>query len=216
MQPQTLLNRMRELEHRRLCHLRPDVRYEHLDSLADPPAGPNSTRMLRVLRSKYAVATAAKELSNCALAYAERVQKRGYVLVAMVDGTGRAKGLAGWSKGGRSWDHHPVEHGNQTASPETKALFDAFLPVLRAWRAPDHPSPTALISVHGIDPKSSDLLARAGVPDLASLAALADSEPRMSEVWRAISEDAEAGQSLKGRVSNNLEQFANEARSLVQ
>ena len=43
-----------------------------------------------------------------------------------------------------------------------------------------------MISVHGIDPKSSDLLARAGVPDLASLAALANSEPRMREVWRAI------------------------------
>ena len=73
MQPQTLLNRMRELEHRR--QLGPDVRYDHLDSLADPPAGPNSTRMLRVLRSKHAVAKAAKELSNCALAYAEQVQQ---------------------------------------------------------------------------------------------------------------------------------------------
>ena len=208
MPPRTLLNCMRELKrHRQLVRqLGPDERYAHLDSLEDPPAEPGSTHVLRVLRSKYDVAMAADELNNCALSYAERVKRRKYVLVAMVDGTGRAKALAGYvterNLGQASWDHDPVERGNRTASAEKRALFDAFLPTLRAWGC--EVNSISLRQLPGIGKATRALLVRAGVPNVGSLQALANDLSRLQEVRTAILADAEASPQLMSRAMTIL------------
>jgi hypothetical protein len=136
MQPPTLLNRMRELNLLRLARrqLGPDVgHYSHLDSLKDPIAQPSSAHVLRVLRNRHTVAKVSKELNNCAMSYAKRVERGKYVLVAIVDATGKAKALAGYEPGDESWSHKPVEKNNVSASEETCALFDDYLSVLTAW-----------------------------------------------------------------------------------
>jgi hypothetical protein len=133
---------MRELE--RLHQLGPDVHYSHLDSLKDPTAEPSSAHVLRVLRSKHTIAKVSKELNNCAMSYATRVERGKYVLVAIVDATGKAKALAGYRPGDESWSHEPVEKNNVSASEETCALFDDYLSVLTAWGRQSRPSPKPL------------------------------------------------------------------------
>ena len=135
MQPPTLLNRMRELNLLRQLQLGPDVgHYSHLDSLKDPIAQPSSAHVLRVLRNRHTVAKVSKELNNCAMSYAKRVERGKYVLVAIVEhATGKAKALAGYEPGDVSWSHKPVEKNNVSASAETCALFDDYLSVLTAW-----------------------------------------------------------------------------------
>jgi hypothetical protein len=140
MQPPTLLNRMRELN--LLRQLGPDVgHYSHLDSLKDPIAQPSSAHVLRVLRNRHTVAKVSKELNNCATSYAKRVERGKYVLVAIVDATGKAKALAGYEPGDESWSHKPVEKNNVPASVETCALFDDYLSVLTAWGRQSRPKP---------------------------------------------------------------------------
>jgi hypothetical protein len=140
MQPPTLLNRMRELN--LLRQLGPDVgHYSHLDSLKDPIAQPSSAHVLRVLRNRHTVAKVSKELNNCAMSYAKRVERGKYVLVAIVDATGKAKALAGYEPGDESWSHKPVEKNNVSASAETCALFDDYLSVLTAWGRQSRPNP---------------------------------------------------------------------------
>ena len=131
MRPLTLLNRMRELN--LLRQLGPDVHYSHLDSLKDPIAQPSSAHVLRVLRNRHTIAKVSKELNNCAMSYAKWVERGKYVLVAIVDATGKAKALAGYEPGDESWSHAPVEKNNVSASVETCALFDDYLSVLTAW-----------------------------------------------------------------------------------
>ena len=134
MQPLTLLNRMRELNLLRQLQLGPDVgHYSHLDSLKDPIAQPSSAHVLRVLRNRHTIAKVSKELNNCAMSYAKWVERGKYVLVAIVDATGKAKALAGYRPGDESWSHKPVEKNNVSASEETCALFDDYLSVLTAW-----------------------------------------------------------------------------------
>jgi len=141
MQPPTLLNRMRELN--LLRQLGPDVgHYSHLDSLKDPIAQPSSAHALRVLRNRHTVAKVSKELNNCAMSYAKRVERGKYVLVAIVEhATGKAKALAGYEPGDESWSHEPVEKNNVSASKETRALFDDYLSVLTAWGRQSRPNP---------------------------------------------------------------------------
>ena len=140
MQPLTLLNRMRELKRLHL-QLGPDVHYSHLDSLKDPIAQPSSAHGLRVLRSKHTIAKVSKELNNCAMSYATLVERGKYVLVAIVDATGKAKALAGYKPGDEYWSHEPVEKNNVIASEETCELFDDYLSMLTAWSRQSRPKP---------------------------------------------------------------------------
>ena len=127
---------MRAAEDRR--QLGPDVRFSHLDDIADPAPAEDGGSSLRVLRSSHEIARVARDLHNCARRYIGRVQKRGYVLVALFKGD-KAVALAGHA-GGPEWDHRPVAANNRTASAEVGARFDAFLPMLRQRAAP--PAPT--------------------------------------------------------------------------
>ena len=82
LQPRTLLRRLREAAE--LRRLGPDVRFSHLDAIEDPPTDGDAS--LRVLRSSHEIARVARDLHNCARGYIGRVQKRGYVLVALFKG----------------------------------------------------------------------------------------------------------------------------------
>jgi hypothetical protein len=115
--------------------------YSHLDSLKDPIAQPSSAHVLRVLRNRHTIAKVSKELNNCAMSYAKWVERGKYVLVAIVDATGKAKALAGYEPGDESWSHKPVEKNNVSASVETCALFDDYLSVLTAWGRQSRPNP---------------------------------------------------------------------------
>ena len=143
MQPPMLLNRMRDnyRELERLRQLGPDVHYSHLDSLKDPTAEPSSAHALRVLRNRHTVAKVSKELNNCAMSYAKWVERGKYVLVAIVDATGKAKALAGYKPGDEYWSHEPVEKNNVIASEETCELFDDYLSMLTAWSRQSRPKP---------------------------------------------------------------------------
>ena len=125
--------------HARLCHSRPaersalrrlgpDVRFTHLDAVKDPPADGDAS--LRVLRSSHELDRVGKELRNCAGSYGRRVD---YALVALYKGD-KVEALAGYARGGRSWDHRPVAKCNRNASEEVLARFDTFLPTLREWK----------------------------------------------------------------------------------
>ena len=200
MPPQMLLNCMRELERQR--QLGPDVRYQHLDGLADPIPEPNGEQKLRVLRSKHDVARAAKELRNCALSYADRVQAGQYVLVAMVSSTGCAEALAGFQRtaGNRehsqTWNHRPVEKNNRPASESMLNLFNSYLPALSDWANQAVPVETGnvpanfraqnLQKVCGIGRATSAALRRAGITDIPALAALANDRERHLEVLEAL------------------------------
>ncbi len=133
--PMTLLRRVRELQIARLTG--PEVRFTHLDSLADGPINACGEQ-LQVLRSKYAIIETAKRLRNCAASFATRVENKQYVLVSLVDtetGVPKALGGANVSRIGNGnqrvvsefWDQ-VVERSNREPSPATQTAFDAYLP----------------------------------------------------------------------------------------
>jgi hypothetical protein len=213
---------MRELEARR--QLGPDVRYHHLDEIRDPPAESADGSSLCVLRSKYEIARVATELKNCARSYTDQVQEGEYVLVAMLDAAGRAVALAGYLRqGGRHWDHRPVLRSNQTAPQEIRNRFDGYLPALRYWSRStilEGWSMTrrkrSLINVPGVGPAMREALVRAGILDMAALAALTTDDARFQAVLTSIQEDPEASKRVRSRMCGHLQQFANDALELLR
>ena len=127
--PPTLLRRLRESAE--LRRLGPDMRFTHLDAIKDPPADGDAS--LRVLRSSHEIERVGKELRNCAGSYGDRVRRGSYALVALFKGD-KVKALAGYARGGRSWNHKAVGSCNRNASKEVKARFDTFLPTLCEWK----------------------------------------------------------------------------------
>ena len=126
--PRTLLRRLREAA--ALRRLGPDVRFSHLDGIEDPPTDGEAS--LRVLRSSHEIEHVGKALRNCAGSYIDRVKRGDYTLVALYKGEGdKVEALAGYARGGRSWDHSPVASGNRNTSAQVQARFDTFLPTLR-------------------------------------------------------------------------------------
>ena len=109
----------------------PDVRFTHLDAVKDPPADGDAS--LRVLRSSHELDRVGEKLRNCAGSYGFRVSSGNYALVALYKGD-KVEALAGYARGGRSWDHRPVAKCNRNASEEVLARFDTFLPTLREWK----------------------------------------------------------------------------------
>ena len=126
LQPRTLLRRLREAAE--LRRLGPDVRFSHLDAIEDPPTDGDAS--LRVLRSSHEIERVGKALRNCAGSYIHRVKRGDYALVALYKGD-KVEALAGYARGGRSWDHRPVASGNRNTSAQVQARFDTFLPTLR-------------------------------------------------------------------------------------
>ena len=124
--PRTLLRRLREAA--ALRRLGPDVRFSHLDAIEDPPTDGDAS--LRVLRSSHEIEHVGKALRNCAGSYMDRVKRGNYALVALYKGD-KVEALAGYARGGRSWDHRPVASGNRNTSAQVQARFDTFLPILR-------------------------------------------------------------------------------------
>ena len=127
--PPTLLRRLRERA--ALRRLGPDVRFTHLDAVKDPPADGDAS--LRVLRSSHELDRVGEKLRNCAGSYGRRASSGNYALVALYKGD-KVEALAGYARGGRSWDHRPVAKCNRNASEEVLARFDTFLPTLREWK----------------------------------------------------------------------------------
>ena len=124
--PRTLLRRLREAV--ALRRLGPDVRFSHLDRIEDPPTDGDAS--LRVLRSSHEIEHVGKALRNCARSYMDRVKRGNYALVALYKGD-KVEALAGYARGGSSWNHRPVASGNRNTSVQVRARFDTFLPTLR-------------------------------------------------------------------------------------
>ena len=124
--PRTLLRRLREAA--ALRRLGPDVRFSHLDRIEDPPTDGDAS--LRVLRSSHEIERVGTALRNCAGSYIRRVKRGDYALVALYKGD-KVEALAGYARGGRSWDHKPVASCKRNTSVQVQARFDTFLQTLR-------------------------------------------------------------------------------------
>jgi len=124
--PRPLLRRLREAA--ALWWHGPDVRFSHLDAIEDPPTDGDAS--LRVLRSSHEIVHVGKALHNCAGSYIDRVKRGDYALVALYKGD-KVEALAGYARGGRSWDHKPVASCNRNTSLQVQARFDTFLQTLR-------------------------------------------------------------------------------------
>ena len=124
--PPTLLRRLREAAE--LRRLGPDVRFSHLDGIEDPPTDGDAS--LRVLRSSHEIERVGTALRNCAGSYIRRVKRGDYALVALYKGD-KVEALAGYARGGRSWDHKPVASCKRNTSVQVQARFDTFLQTLR-------------------------------------------------------------------------------------
>lgn len=134
MEPELLLERMREMERERN---HPFVAFDHLDSLPDQG-------QMRVLRSNHDILQAGKDLKNCAWKYVKNVKNKKAVLVVLdkknKPGQPKALGMIEYDGPDVSgtWSQIYLSCNREPSINDKKSFYD-YEPTFHEWHRKQYP-----------------------------------------------------------------------------